>query len=136
MTTLGIIGAIAVGIVSFIAGWLAATEKTRLEVYKRHLDTYQHINKLASDLFNLSVRHTTDAEQYFNPMVEARIKLSEFFTSHAIFIAKDVGTLIIQLVKADKEPDIENMRVTMNTLIQTIKKHRHPLLNKNIDTHF
>lgn len=106
---------------AFVAGWLTATEKSRTEVYKRRLDTYLEINLLAANLFHFSVKNSVDKEQFFGPMVEARLALSDYFASNAILVSNEVGKFAIKLVEA-KEPDLDEIRVTFNHLCQQMAK--------------
>jgi hypothetical protein len=122
MNWLSMGGGLLLAIGAFVAGWLTATEKTRIEVYKKRLETYLEVNRLVAKLFHLSIKNSIDTNQFFGPMVEARLILTEYFVSNAIVVSKEVGKLVQKLTEAKKEPDLEEIRVTFNVLVQQMAK--------------
>lgn len=118
--SIGVTALLAMG--SFVAGWLAATEKTRTEVYTKRLEMYLQLNRLAAELVRLCIENSIDPAKHFGPMVQARLALAQHFMSNAILVSKEVGGLVEKLVEARKEPDLEVVRVTFNFLCQQMAK--------------
>lgn len=122
MDILSVGSGLVLAIAAFVAGWLTATEKSRTEVYKRRLDTYLEINRFAANLLQLTAKNSINKDQFFGPMVEARLALSEYFVSNSLLVSKEVGKFVTKLVEAKKEPDLDEIRVTFNFLCQRMAK--------------
>src|SRR2546426_969173 len=113
-TVLGLAG-------GFVAGWLVASEKFRLEVFKRKLDVYQHIVELAAELLTLSVKAELDSE-FLLPMVEGRLALADYALRNNLFVTKGVGDHVAVMNAGDATPQVEKIRVAYNEMCQTMAK--------------
>jgi hypothetical protein len=122
VTLLQALGGIVVALGSFAVGWLVATEKVRLEAFKRRFEIYQEINRLAGKVLHISIKASVEKEQFFEEMLRARLELGEYVLYHGMFLSKNVGKQISVLNEANKEPDLETLRVGYNVLCQTMAK--------------
>jgi hypothetical protein len=104
---------------AFIGGWIIATEKVRLEVFKRRFEVYQEINKRAANLLVLNV----EAEFYPDKMrevVKARIALADWLAVNAMIVSPNVGICANGLTPDDSMPNTAHAQAGFNKLIATM----------------
>jgi hypothetical protein len=130
MSAWSIVGSIAAAVGGFVVGWLSHTERLRGEIYTRRLNTYQELNKLASELLLKSIKAEVEPDTYREAMLESRLQLSEFLAANALLISASVGTQVTPMLAATLEPDINQLRGSFNS---TINAMAHDLRLKTID---
>jgi hypothetical protein len=119
---MSVLWTILIGAASFIAGWVLASEKVRLEAFKRKLDVYEGLGKLAGELLVLNIKAEQDYDNYMIPMVEHRLVIGEYMIAHNLFVTKEVGSWVAKMTDADDKADAEKIRPFFNELIQAMAK--------------
>lgn len=111
MTYWQIAGGILVAIASFGAGWLAATEKVRIEVYKARLDVYRIICRKAASMLMISLDFETkkmdEAEKAKTgiKLNNAALELVEEFLAAGAIISGAVRERHLMMSKALESED-------------------------------
>lgn len=114
-----ILTALAAGGGGLFAGWLIATEKLRLELFKRRFEVYQEINKRAANLLVLNV----EAEFYpdkIREVVKARLALADWLAVNAMLVSPNVALRANELTPGDATLNTAYVQAGFNKLIATM----------------
>ena len=107
----------------FFAGWLAATDKNRNELYKRKLDAHEGILHSAQSVIMLIVVSPFNkSDDQDENITNARIALFQSKLSKSLYISREAEACIMAIYSLSEESDPEHaFDIFRNLLKQTAK---------------
>lgn len=109
-------------VISFIAGWLVATDKNRSELFKQKLCSYKKIIEQVSKVYTIG--YSIDKINYEGSEVIYKNEASTLLIliiSESIFIEKDILRQLYKFLKMKPE-DYENNKDEINNIVSMLRK--------------
>ena len=127
-TTVSILGLIG----AFVAGWLAATDKVRVELYKRKLEAYDEIISRLQELAVISIAQPRSLNLDDGVVMSARIALIQERLKQIIYISKNVEQAVGNFDTAGLEPEaiFKKMNEIAKYAAEDLQIKRHDFVTK------